>query len=44
MERDEKHGTTQWVDATNLEMVQLDAYNFHDQGKGVDIPKGFKKI
>jgi hypothetical protein len=26
-------------------MVQLDDYGcFHDQGKGVDIPKGFKKI
>jgi hypothetical protein len=42
---DEKHGTTQWVDATSLEMVQLNDSNcFHDQGKGVDIPKGFKKI
>jgi hypothetical protein len=39
IELDEKHGTTQWVDATSLEMVQLDDYNcFHDQGKG------FKKI
>jgi hypothetical protein len=45
IELDEKHGTTQWVDATSLEMVQLDDYDcFHDQGKGVDIPKGFKKI
>jgi hypothetical protein len=45
MELDEKHCTTQWVDATSLEMVQLDDYHcFHDQGKGVDIPKGFKKI
>jgi hypothetical protein len=44
-ELDEKHGTTRWVDATSLEMVQLDNYDcFHDQGKGVDIPKGFKKI
>jgi hypothetical protein len=45
IELDEKHGTTQWVDATSLEMVQLDDYNcFHDQGKGVNIPKGFKNI
>jgi hypothetical protein len=45
IELDEKHGTTQWVDATSLEMVQLDNYDcFHDQGKGVNIPKGFKKI
>jgi hypothetical protein len=45
IELDEKHGTTQWVDATSLEMVQLGNYDcFHDQGKGVDIPKGFKKI
>jgi hypothetical protein len=45
IELDEKHGTTQWVYATSLEMVQLDNYDcFHDQGKGVDIPKGFKKI
>jgi hypothetical protein len=45
VELDEKHGTTQWVDATSLEMVQLDSYNcFQCQGKGVDIPKGFKKI
>jgi hypothetical protein len=45
MQLDEKHGTTQWVDATSLEMIQLDDYGcFHDQGKGVDIPKGFKKI
>jgi hypothetical protein len=45
IELDEKHGTTRWVDATSLEMVQLDDYNcFHDQGKGVNIPKGFKKI
>jgi hypothetical protein len=45
VELDEKHGTTQWVDATSLEMVQLDDYNcFHDQGKGVDIPTGFKTI
>jgi hypothetical protein len=42
---DEKHGTTRWIDATTLEMLQLDDYDcFHDQGKGVDIPKGFKKI
>jgi hypothetical protein len=42
---DGRHGTTWWVDATSLEMVQLDNYNcFHDQGKGVDIPKSFKKI
>jgi diadenosine tetraphosphatase ApaH/serine/threonine PP2A family protein phosphatase len=41
IELDEKHGTTQWVDATSLEMVQLDNYDcFHDQGTGVDIPKG----
>jgi hypothetical protein len=45
IELDEKHGTTQWVDATSLEMVQLDDYDcFHDQGKGVKIPKGFKNI
>jgi hypothetical protein len=45
LELDEKHGTTRWVDATSLEMVQFDNYGcFHDQGKGVDIPKGFKKI
>jgi hypothetical protein len=45
VELDEKHGTSQWVDATSLEMVQLDDYDcFHDQGKGVNIPKGFKKI
>jgi hypothetical protein len=45
VELDEKHGTTQWVDATSLERVQLDNYDcFCDQGKGVDIPKGFKKI
>jgi hypothetical protein len=45
VELDEKHGTTQWVDATSLEMVQLDDYGcFHDEGKGVDIPKGLKKI
>ena len=45
VELDDKHGTTRWVDATSLEMVQLDDYDcFHDQGKGVDIPKGFKKI
>jgi hypothetical protein len=44
VELDKKHGTTQWVDATSLEMDQLDNYDcFHDQGKGVDIPKGFKK-
>jgi hypothetical protein len=36
IELDEKHGTTRWVDATSLEMVQLDNYDcFHDQGKGV---------
>jgi hypothetical protein len=45
IELHKKHVTTQWVDATSLEMVQLDNYNcFHDQGKGVDIPKGFMKI
>jgi ADP-heptose:LPS heptosyltransferase len=45
IELDEKHGTTQRVDATSLEMAQLDNYDcFHDQGKGVEIPKGFKKI
>ena len=45
VELDEKNGTTRWVDATELEMVQLDDYHcFKDQGKGVDIPKGFKKI
>jgi hypothetical protein len=45
IELDEKHGTTRWVDATSLEMVQFNNYDcFHDQGKGVDIPKGFKKI
>jgi hypothetical protein len=31
--------------ATSLEMVQLDHYDcFHDQGKRVHIPKGFKTI
>jgi hypothetical protein len=45
IELDKNHGTTQWVDAANLEMVQLDNYDcFHDQGKGVDIPNGFKMI
>jgi hypothetical protein len=45
IELDEKHGTTRWVDVTSLEMVQLGDYDcFHDQGKGVNIPKGFKKI
>ena len=45
IELDTKHGTTRWVDCTKLEMVQLDEYDcFHDQGKGVNIPKGFKKI
>jgi hypothetical protein len=45
IELDEKHGTTRWVDATSLEMVQLDDYDcFHYQGKGGVIPKGFKKI
>jgi hypothetical protein len=45
IELDEIHGTTQWVDVASLEMVQLDGYDcFHDQGKGVDIPKGFKNI
>jgi hypothetical protein len=46
VELDGKHGTTRWgVDATILEMVQLDDYDcFNDQGKGVDIPKGFKKL
>jgi hypothetical protein len=45
MELNEKHGTTQWVDATSFEMVQLDNYDcFRDQGKGVNIPKGFKKL
>jgi hypothetical protein len=42
IELDEKHGTTQWVDATSLEIDHYDC--FHDQGKGVNIPKGFKKI
>jgi hypothetical protein len=44
MELDEKHGNTQCVNATSLEMVQLDYDCFHDQGKGVGIPKGLKKI
>jgi hypothetical protein len=31
IELDEIHGTTRWVDATGLEMVQLNNYNcFHD--------------
>ena len=45
IELDDNHGTTRWVDATSLEMVQLDDYDcLHDQGKGVNIPKGYKKI
>jgi hypothetical protein len=45
VELDTKFGTTRWVDATDLEMMQLDEYDcFHDQGKNADIPKGFKKI
>jgi hypothetical protein len=45
VELDEKHGTTRWVDATNLEMIQLDEYDcFKDQGKRLDIPIGYKKI
>jgi hypothetical protein len=44
VELDEEGGTTQWVDATSLEMVQLNNYDcFHDQGKGVDIPKGLQE-
>jgi hypothetical protein len=45
VELDNKYNTTRWVDATNLEMIQLDDYDcFHDQGKGAAIPKDFKKI
>ena len=45
VELDRKNGNTKWVDATKLEMSQLDEYKcFKDQGKGIDIPNGFKKI
>jgi hypothetical protein len=45
VELDEKHGSTQWVDATSLEMVQLNNDGcFHDQGKVLTFQRASKRF
>ena len=39
------HKINQWIDATKIEMVQLDEYNtFKDLGKDSSSPVGYNKI
>ena len=42
---DEKNGNTKWVNATKLELAQIDEYNtFEDIGADAHPGEGYKKI
>jgi len=42
---DKENNNTLWMDATDLELAQLDEYEtFDDRGKGAPIPDGYRKI